>query len=71
MSENPYNPISENPAEHEYPVPLKSMIYMNSITWIASFVQQVANGGDYTVEEIEAQVQKDLRFLIDQKGKPH
>ena len=60
-----------NLIEPEYPVPLKSMIYMNSISWIASFIQQIANGSDYSVEQIEAQVQKDLRFLIDQKNGPH
>lgn len=50
---------------------MKSMIYMNSMAWLAGFVRHLAENSDYSIDEIEAQVQKDLRFMLDQNPQTH
>jgi len=59
-------PTEPTPQEH-----MKSLLYMNSLSWIAGFVQMVADNSDFTVEQVEAQVQKDLKYLLDQRYLPH
>lgn len=53
------------------PLAMKSIIYMNSMTWLADFVHVIAENTDFTVDEIEAQVQKDLKYLLDQNSRPN
>lgn len=55
----------------DHPMAMKSMIYMNSMAWLAGFVRHLAENSDYSIDEIEAQVQKDLRFMLDQNPQTH
>lgn len=66
--------MSDNPTRlrsGDHPLAMKTMIYMNSMEWIAGFVRHLAEHSEYSIEEIEAQVQKDLRFMLDHKPYTH
>ena len=68
MSEQHDHPLRPRDNNH---MALKSVIYMNSMTWLADFLHQLADNSDFSVEELEAQVQKDLKFLLDPSNRPH
>lgn len=56
---------------HKMMVPMKSMIYMNSMAWLADLIKGIADKSDFSIEQVEAQVHKDLRYMLDQSDTTH
>ena len=61
----------EKPPIHKVMVPMKSLIYMNSMAWLADLIKGIADNHDFSIEQVEAQVHKDLRYMLDQNDATH
>ncbi len=51
--------------------PSETYGYFNSLAWLAEFVKRRAKNTPYSEEQLEAQVNADLKKLLDQDWKPH
>ncbi len=51
-------------------IPIDRMVYNNNVDWLSGFIIRASKQGAGTHEELIAQVEKDLRSLLDQKFNP-
>jgi hypothetical protein len=61
---NDYYPLNQDGS------PPEMFVYVNTLTWLAGWVKQRSSEGLGTQEEIIAQVEKDLRRMLDQDLQP-